>query len=167
MNEEAKRLRRDALAMIEDQVERDLNDESWAWLRTRNRRRGLVLLTFSILLIYAFGTANPFVTLAALVAYGVCLWLLRKATRTITDIPDELVDERMRDVRGVTYRLSYLGTMTLISVYLVIYIGNRLMAQHEWMTELSAADLHDLAFVLFFACMALPSAVFAWREPEI
>ncbi len=162
-----KDLRERAMVDVREKADRDFSDTRYNWLRTQPRRRLLVVLTY--LLVLSYGTTNyfdlPFATLPALLLFMGCIWLLRVSVRGVTDYPDEVVDERMREMRGYTYRYAFMGVMVIMSGYLVIYIANQLLAKPGYVLPMTADQLHDLAFVTFFACMALPSAIYAWNEP--
>ncbi len=147
-------------------AQRALNDTHWDWLRPLPRRRRLVAATGIAWLLYAVSTYSGWdgMTLPALLAFGALLFALRRATRTITDLREVDLDERLREVRGRVYRQCYLGAMTLFSVLFLMAIGTQLA--HRWLgTALWTHDQWlDLTMALFFAALALPSATFAWRE---
>ena len=168
-NNDAQELRKKVLEDVARKADRDFADTRYDWLRSQRRRRLLVLLTMALVAVYGWGNYYewPVTTLVALVLFFGCLWLLRIAVRGITDYPDEIVDERMREVRGLTYRYAFLGVMALFSIYLVFYIFNQLLAKAGLVTLMSAEQLHELGFTVFFTSMALPSAIFAWSEPEV
>ncbi len=168
-NNESQELRKRVIDDVARKADRDFADTRYDWLRSQRRRRLLVTLTMVFVAAYGWGNYYdwPVMTLATLILFGVCLWLLRIAVRGITDYPDEIVDERMREVRGLTYRYAFLGVMALLSIYLVGYIVNQLLAKSGLVVPMSADQLHELAFMFFFAGMALPSAIFAWNEPEV
>ena len=167
-DQKARELRNTAMSDVELKAARDFADTKYNWIRTSGRRRALVVLTFT--LVFVYGLSNyfdmVFVTLPALLAYMACLWLLRVSVRGVTVYPDELVDERMRELRGYTYRYAYLGVMVLLSGFLIAYIVNQLLAKPGYAEAMTADQLHDLFFAFFFACLALPSALYAWTEPD-
>ncbi len=163
------RSRRDnTLSQAAADVRRDQLDTRYNWLRVQSRRRQLVVITVMSLVTLLLGhlLAQPWVNLFAMLVYLSCLMLLRTAVRGMTHYPDELVDERILAARGKTYRFAYLGAIALMMAYLLSYIGNELAVKFGWMLPLSAEALHDYAFVCFFAALALPDAIHAWREPE-
>lgn len=159
--------------MIDDaarKAERDFNDTRFNWLRTPRARRACVVLAFAVLVVYGFGIFYdlPVLSLVSLVTYLAMIFVLRTAVRGVTDYPDEVVDERMREERGHTYRLAYIGSMGLASLYLIMYIANQVMAKWGVVQPMSADLLHDSFFVFFFAALILPSAIYAWtiNEPD-
>ncbi len=167
--ERAQELRQEVLDRVEQLAQRDFADTRYNWLRTQGRRRLLVVGCYAMLLLYGVGLFGDyhFLPLIGLIGFGLSLWLMRMAVRSVVDLPDEVVDERMREVRGITYREAYLGVMTLISLHLVAYIANRVLAKAGVFDAFTAEDLHQLTFLLFFAAMALPGALYAWRERHV
>jgi hypothetical protein len=169
VNQSTRGVREQFADKTQQQAARSFADTRWNWLRQKARRRALVLVSFSLVSLYGLALYFDwvFVALPALLSFMGTVWLMRVVVRGITDYPDELVDERMREVRGLVYRYAFLATIGLISVYMAAFIINQVLAKAGWAQPMSADQLHDLSFWLFFACMALPSAIFAWREPEI
>ncbi|MEO0422035.1 MAG: hypothetical protein AAF184_06850 [Pseudomonadota bacterium] len=165
----AQELRREMLQRVEQMAEREFADTRFDWLRSLPRRRALVVVCYTTLVLYGIGVFGGFavLTLVSLIAYMATLWLLRLAVRSAVDLPEEVVDERMRAVRGVTYREAFIGTMVLMSAYLMVYIGNALLAKQGVFAPITADQLHELAFVMFFAALALPGALYAWRERHV
>lgn len=169
MNKSTDELRREVMDDVAERARRGFEDTRFDWLRTRSRRRLLSVLSIVLLLVYAAGALSgyPLITLFGLIAWGITLWLLRIATRSIPDLPDEVVDERMRSVRGRIYRLSYIAVMALLSVYMMTFIANRVWVRFYDGPVMTAEQLHDLSFVLFFAGMMVPSILYAWTERDI
>lgn len=166
VNQEADKLRQEMLDKVAEKAKRDFSDTRFDFLRPLERRRMLVIVSYALVL--AYGVLNhfdqPLWVLPTLITWGISLWLLRLSTRGITDYPDELVDERMREVRGLTYRYAFMGCIIFMSVFMIIYIANQLLAKGGSVEYITADQLHDMSFCLFFACMALPSAIYAWNE---
>ncbi len=165
---DARELRKRVLNDVAKKAERDFADTRFNWLRTRPRRRLLVGVTYSLVLVYAFSNYNdlPLLTLPAFLLFIGCVLLLRISVRGVTDYPDEIVDERIREERGYTYRYAFMGVIIFMSAYIVFFIGNALLAKAGYLPSISARQLHDLSFALFFGSMALPSAIWAWNETE-
>ena len=158
------------LRLSEAHAERALNDQRWNVLRTPANRKRLVIATFATLLVYAVANylEQPVLALVGIVAYFGFLFAMRTATRTIPDLPDEIVDERMRAVRGVVYRYAYVGTIAVFTLVIVLEIALRLAARAGApFSALTGDQWFDLMFVAFFATLAIPSAIFLWIEPEV
>jgi len=168
MRNDTEALRQKLLAQA-DEARRSLDDERYDWIRPLGRRRALVVAGALMILGYAVGmfAGWPVLTLASLLAYIGVLFLLRMAVRAITDLPDEVVDERMRQVRGGIYRHAYIGTMALVSVGIAVFIVNQITTKLGWTGTMTGEHMHELMFVIFFFAMGLPSALYAWSEREI
>ncbi|MEO1034399.1 MAG: hypothetical protein AAFX44_02450 [Pseudomonadota bacterium] len=167
--QQAAEIREDVMEKVAEMADRDLHDTRFdAWRSVSNRRR-LVIATVVVLLIYGFSNyfEQPIITLLALLAYFALLWLMRIVSRNIPDLPDELVDERMREVRGTVYRHAYLGTVGLLTVAILIDIGLSLASEFTTAQRLTGTQWFDLMFFVFFATLAVPNAIFLWNEPEI
>ena len=167
--ERAAKLRNEMLDQVEARAERDLHDERFDWLRTPHARRGLVIATVAVLILYLMSNLLewPFITLGALVAFGFLLWGLRIASRTIMDLPDEFIDERMRARRGEVYRYAYIGAVCLLCCPLAIDIGMKLISGFTEISSLTPTQWLDFTLTIMFALVALPSMLFAWTEAEI
>ncbi|MEL7298641.1 MAG: hypothetical protein AAGJ86_13335 [Pseudomonadota bacterium] len=165
-NPDAQRLREQVLNDVERKAARDLSDTRYDFIRPLSRRRALTVASFALLVVYAIADYfdQSLIVLPVFLTWGASLFLLRMAIRGLTDYPDEIVDERIREVRGTTYRYAFMGVIVLLSGYLSIYIANQLLAKGGLVLPMTADQLHDLAFPLFFGCMMMPTAIFAWNE---
>ena len=163
------KLRQEVMDDVAKRAAKGFADTRFDWLRPLSRRRGLVVLTFGLVSLYGIGMFLdwPFVVLGALIAFMACAALLRVSVRSVTDLPDEIVDERMREVRGLTYRYAFIGAVCVMTLYIVTYIANQLLAKAEVVSRLTAEQMHDASFVMFFTCLVLPTAIYAWMEPEV
>ena len=167
-----KEKREEFLKVAEAQAERSLNDQRFDWLRTKSARRWLCILTVLSVVVYAVGNFidNPIIPLPALICYGVLLMALRTAGRTIVDLPEELVDERMRAIRGDVYRQAFIGAVGLFSMVMITDIVFALVNKAfsvESVAPFTADQWSSAVFALFFLYIALPSMIFVWREERI
>lgn len=168
------RVRQQRAAMLETvapMAERDLYDERYDWLRTPGRRRALVIVTVACVLTswLAVMADWPLLALITLLSFLGLIFLLRRVGRSIVDLPDELVDERMREVRGLVYRWAYIGMMTCIPMLFVADILLALAEKFEilGLTRLTGDQWSDGLMTVFFLGMALPSMIHVWVEPEL
>ena len=163
--------RAEMLQRMEPRAERDLYDERLNWLRTPIRRRVLVIPTGPSIAIAGLAAIvdRPVISLVALAGFIALIFLLRKVGRSIVDLPDELVDERMRAVRGRVYRYAFIGLMALIPVLFISDILLSLVAKYSDTTlaPLTADQWWDGVMTVFFFGMALPGMIHAWIEPEL
>jgi hypothetical protein len=164
-------------------VEALLNDEDskFGWLRPQRNRRVLVLLMAFGLLLVSLGSYWPtlktdlnlsdgtsvvvfsvtaiFVILVVLGGYS----LLRISVRSIADAPDELLDERQRQVRNTSIRYAYYAMgYVVLAILLLTFFGPEL--------KLFQAEGNDGSYLMIatlFAYASMPSMVMAWRERDI
>lgn len=92
---------------------------------------------------------------------GLCAaFLLRRTIRHTDAAPDAAPDERLVAVRNAAYRTGYpalvVGTMAAMLV-LLIGVGEAVEGRH----------VSALFFTFALGAMLTPTAVLAWREPEI
>jgi FtsH-binding integral membrane protein len=156
-------------------------DPDFKWLRPQRNRRVVVLLMGLGLILTSLGSYWPtlktnlnlssgeglivysvtaiFVVLATLGCYS----LLRISVRSITDAPDELLDERQIQVRNTSFRYAYYAMGYLVlGLLLLLFFGPRLS-----MFQPEGNDGSYLVVATLFAFSAMPSMVMAWRERDI
>ncbi|WP_432543991.1 hypothetical protein [Kineococcus sp. SYSU DK002] len=145
-----------------------------AWLATRTARRALALLpvaTFAlgVLAATAGGGFNTALISGATALTSYALAVLRRATRMLDNVPENLLDEREISDRDHAYRRGFrltlllLGALTLLAVlnsFLVQEAGVQLFEPVGWMVLLVAS---------FLTATMLPAAALAWnwREPVL
>ena len=167
--EQVRAKRAEMLELVSESAERDLHDERYDWLRSLSRRRWLVGATLAMPVCYGLTLFYdwPLVSLICLIAYGAAWFLLRRATRLIADLPEEFLDERQLTVRYRAYYHAFLGAAAVLSVLLLIVMANQLLAKAIGSAELSTSQLFDLIIAALFVVLPLPTAIFAWTEPEL
>lgn len=83
----------------------------------------------------------------------------------MADLPEELIDERMRAVRDRQYRVAYTGlSAVMVVVLLVLWIAAD-AARVAWRPE--AHHLEALFWGFMLTAISLPSMAVAWSEPEV
>lgn len=155
-------------ARVAEEARRGFADTKYNWLRPQRRRRLLVVLTAALWGLYT-GTLLvplPFIRIAALLSFFVALIGLRVATRRVTELPDEVVDERMRSERGSVYRAAFIGTFGLLSAAWVAAIVLVLTSPDRGTTSITLSLAIDLLIAFGFAMLALPSGIYAWVAPD-
>ena len=168
-NDRTAKLRAEVLDRVAQHAERGFDDTRFDFLRPLSTRRAVVIATFGALGLYALSGAPGLsgLQLPALALYFALIWLLRVATRHVTDLPDGIVDERLRQVRGYTYRYAYLGALAAAALVVAAIGGYAFVSADGLATPIHLGDALHSALVVFFAAMVLPNAVYAWSEPEI
>lgn len=88
--------------------------------------------------------------------------------RLVADAPDELLDERLVEVRNRVYVRSYRGLATMVSVLAAVVIPvNDFGIDHSIDFLASQRQLIvATAFALIWITAALPSVVLAWTSPD-
>lgn len=157
-------LRRDAMGKISPAAQDIMNDEKLA-----NYRRPVVrkLLAGSLVLaamanIFSFSANGVWSLLNLVVMIG--LWfLIARVNRGFMDLPDELVDDRIRARRNETYKYAYMGVLCILA----IVMPTALLLNAFQPIWLSLVDPVAALMALFWTAAVLPTAAFAWIEREI
>ena len=154
--------------MVEENADRVLTDTAYDRFRTPGALRGLVVG-------YAVVTVvNPVAWLvgggiagivAALVALAVYL-LLRVAVRSVADLPDHVLDERLRRDRDSVYLDSFRLLASLVFAaanvaFVVVAFGG-----DDASIRLDYEQVSAVYWTLLALIMGIPSAVLALREAE-
>lgn len=151
-------------------------DDRWGWLYQRRTRRALAVANPVSWLLTLYGASDLPLNLglgdSALSFWAltpVPLWLLvRRSVRLVADAPEELLDERLVDVRNRVYVRSYRGFTAVVSVLAAIVIPfNDLGIDHDLdVLESQRQFVVAAAFALIWMSAALPSVVLAWMSPD-
>ncbi len=165
MTDKAEKMRADALAQIAPKVRRELEDTRFDWIRSWPRRRVLALATSFFAALLGLGIAlehTPLMVLS-LITYALLAYLGRRAVRAIVDWPDELLDERLLEIRNQVFRYAYLGLVCALSVALVLSIS------FYSLTSLMPTTDHVAGMLigLFALAMSLPTIAYAWCVPHM
>lgn len=153
-------------AAVAERAERVLSDERFPALRTRRGRVALVVAQGATIVLM------PVVWLAGGVPAGlalvllsmVVLTLLRRSVRVVADLPDRVLDERLRRGRDAAYveAFRYFAGLVVIaaSVGLFAFVVNADEAD-VWTVELTWASVMGAFWTLMVMALALPSMAVA------
>ena len=155
-------------ADLERKVERIQDDHKFQWMRSRNARRVLVIVSALLFIgiIPGFAQGGAIVGAVVTIAAALSWWALRISVRTIADLPDRFLDERQRAIRNRAYFNAYLIYAWIIggiaTIGLVIFV---LVSENDAVT-LTTTWNQAMGGVLFVTILAsaLPSMVVAWLE---
>lgn len=158
---------------VAQNVERALNDTRWNFLRTPAARRGLAVFAYIAVLfnsaMYLFSTYVGLIGLAVLFA---AYLLLRVSIRSMADLPEKYLDERMRSVRSDTYYKSYMlvvGILTVAAVALmVVLVANDISTDGSTALQF-ALDWNASQAIIWLivgTTMITPSAVLAFTQAD-
>lgn len=142
------------------------------WAKRLSARRALVVAMYTIptaaLLLRITVTTGWFSSLAGWAAVLLTLlcwgWVVG-ATRSAAELPDDYLDERERSTRDRSYRLAYAcftGAIGLAVLYLYFAVD----APRLQLPLPSAASSTLWFWAVFYPAMSLPSAMYAWLEPD-
>ena len=142
-------------ANLECRVERIQRDHKFQWLRTRNSRRTIAVISalLCVAIIPSFVQGGGIVGIAVTIAAWCSWWVLRISTRTVAELPERFLDERQRAVRNRAYFYAY-----LILGWISVSVNDSLTFTATWVQALGLV----LCLSLFISL--LPSMVVAWSD---
>lgn len=157
-------LRRDALGKISPAAEDIMNDEKLARYRRPFVRKLLAaaLVLSAIGNLFSFSVDGVWSLINLIVMIGLC-FLLARVNRGFMDLPQELVDDRIRGRRNEMYRFAYMGVLGILSVIM----PTALLLNAFQPGILALIDPVAALLALFWTTAVLPTAAFAWIEREI
>ena len=141
-----------------------------AWLATRTARRALALLpaaTFAVGVLAAT-VGGGFALISALT--GLCAYalaVLRRATRMLDNVPEDLLDEREISDRDHAYRRGFNLTLSLLGALALLAVLDNVLAQETGVQLLENSGWPVLVGATFLTASMLPAAALAWtwRDP--
>jgi uncharacterized membrane protein len=161
--------------VVAERAERVLSDERYPALRTRRSRLLLVAaMTAAIVAVPVAWLAGGALwgPAAVIAGFGV-LFVLRYSIRVIADLPEHVLDERLRRSRDSAYVEAYRWfaglSVILASVAMFAFVVNA-DESDVWALELSWDAVMSAFWVLMLAALAMPSMVVALTsgdEPPI
>lgn len=161
-------LRRQLVEKARPQAEKYLNDHRYAWLRPVGRRRALVVAAVAGIVIHGavlWTGGPPLLALGLLGANWAAYALLKWTVRGMADLPDELIDERMQQVRNRQYRAAYIALSSLTALVLLLAWIAADASRVQWQPQ--ARHLEAMFWCVLMLSIGLPSMLLAWTEPEI
>ena len=154
-------------------AQKALNDTKWDRIRTPGVRKFLAFAGFAAVVansaLYLLGTFVGLLGLALL--FGTYL-LLRLSIRSVADLPDRFLDERMRSLRSVAYYRAYLVVSAALTAFAValmaLWIFNDLGTSNTEGIQLSIGwnSLQAIVWLILGTTMITPSAVVAYSQAK-
>lgn len=152
-------------------VEKIMQDRSYDRLRVAGARRALAVATgaalVAVLVMHVLW--GPTVGLAAVVAVGLLVLLLKISLRSVADLPEEYLDERQSHVRNRAYTQAYRwlasGISVLAAAGLIAFVV-RSGTPDLWTVDLTIGQYFGVCWLLILSAIALPSLVLALSEEE-
>lgn len=157
--------------LVAERAARVLSDERYPALRTRRSRLLLVAaMTAAIAGIpIAWLVGGPLWGLAVVIVGFVVLFVLRYSIRVIADLPEHVLDERLRSSRDRAYVEAYRWfaglTVILASVGMFAFVVNA-DESDVWAVDLTWDGVMAAFWVLMLAALAMPSIVVALTEGD-
>jgi hypothetical protein len=143
------------------------------WAQQQLARRVLVVLMYTLplfsLIVHLVFSNTLFtgIVIALAIASTLLCWAwVVGASGAISDLPDEYLDERQRSRRDHSYRLSYIyfaGGMAIFAIYLFFAAD----ASKLNLPMPQKADAIWWFWLVLYPALSLPSAVYAWAEPDL
>lgn len=156
---------------MDQRAERLLSDERYPVLRTRRVRLVLAAVMAVVLagLPVVWLAGGPLWGLAAvLVGFGQ-LVVLRYSVRVVADLPDHVLDERLRSSRDRAYVEAYCWfaglTVIAASIWMFAFVVNA-DESDIWTVSIGWDGVMGAFWVLMLAAMAMPSLVMALQEGD-
>lgn len=152
------------LDQMAERAERVLNDEGLSKYRGRIVRRVLAItlatLCLSILKTYEI---SPIAVLLNMIAVVGAWFFLGRIIRGFIDLPENLLDERIRERRDDSFRFAYIGVTAIIG----LIVPYTLISQQIGAELFFGIDPLAGFLSFFWLSVTLPTLIFAWREPEL
>jgi hypothetical protein len=156
---------------VRRRADRLLEDEQFDALRSPPARRALAVVYVVVSsAMVVFWLAGPVIGVLGLAVWAVAFVALRVSVRSLADMPDYVLDERMRRERDTTY----LGAFRLVSAVLgvavaVLFVKVIVADANDETTVLTVST--GAANAVFWAVFALvlgaPSLAMAWRRAAV
>lgn len=151
---------------VAERAERILSDQRFPALRTRRGRVALVMAQgITILLMpVVWLAADPVAGLVMVILSMVVMSLLRRSVRVVADLPDDVLDERLRGRRNAAYVESYRYLDGLLMVAAAVGLFAWLVNADEadvWTIDLTLGMVMGAFWTLTVLGLALPSMAVA------
>lgn len=158
-------------SVMDQRAERVLSDERYPALRTRRVRLVLAAVMAAVVagLPVVWLAGGPLWGLAAvLVGFG-HLFVLRYSVRVVADLPDHVLDERLRSSRDRAYVEAYrwFAGLTVIaaSIGMFAFVVNA-DESDIWTVSIGWDAVMGAFWMLMLAGVAMPSLVMALQEGD-
>ena len=152
---------------VAQQADRGFRDTRLDPLRPLGRRRAVIVAWASLVAATAavVAVAGPVVDLLVILVGCTATWLVRALVRTVADLPDEVLDERLVARRDHGYRVAYQVLAGVIGLVLMVLYLLGDAARID--VTITPDHLNGALWLVILLGTGLPSAVFGWSEPEV
>lgn len=153
-------------AAVAERAERILSDQRFPALRTRRGRVALVMaqgMTI-VLMPVVWLAADPVAGMVMVILSMAVMSLLRRSVRVVADLPDDVLDERLRTRRNAAYVEAYRYFDGLLMVGAAVGLFAWLVNADKadvWTIDLTLGMVMGAFWTLTVMGLALPSMVVA------
>lgn len=158
---------RNQVAVRERSV-RQFDDERFDWLRRRPARVAVVVAYVTATVVMAWtwylGTAAG---VGGLALWGCAFVALHRSVRSVADLPDDALDERLRRDRDASYVSAYRLVAGVLGVAMGLLFVQVVVADANEETDLLTVGVDDtnaVFWVTFSLLLGVPSIAMAWRR---
>lgn len=156
-------------------VEKSLHDERWNGLRTKGALRFLVwgntivILGGTIVLSLVPDSPAVFYLLIHILLIFVFWFLLRKAVRLVADAPEESLDERLLEMRNISYLWAYRWLSAIVCAIGTAALGWAIAMDYQdyspdgwiYLVEITWGQINALFWLFAGFTFSLPSMALA------
>lgn len=161
-DEKIKEKRADMLDKMSPQADKLMNDTRFSALRKPGVRKSLALLLLALCVTMPWTQIHRYWGIVAILGVFALWALLSKINRGFMDLPDELIDERIKARRNEIYRWSY-----LVAVFAMFaFVGLTIVENDAGTTISGTHPLHGF-MGLTWTMFTLPTILFAFLEREL
>jgi hypothetical protein len=150
------------------------HERRWGWLLRRRSRRVLVVASVATWALLLAGGLAPEPTWErtafAFLLSVACYFLLREASRLITELPEIYLDERQLRIRDESFTIAYKVLSGVLGVVAGLGVAGLVIASSGDTPTFPAIGYEAgiaAALSLGMTMQSLPAAVLAWREPDL
>lgn len=153
-------------AYLKQNADRVLSDTTFDRFRTERALRWLVLIYIGITVAMAllWVLHGNFAGIAGMLAWIPAYLLLRVAVRAQADLPDHVLDERMRAERDRVYVNAFRITASLVFAAVCVMVMAVEFRPEPASLTLQSHEVNAIFWSVFSVIMGAPSLVMAWNR---
>lgn len=143
--------------------------QRWRWLMPRRARRLLVVAMVATWGLVVAAGLTPAPLAPAFVLSAGAYFLVRQASRQLTDLPDRYLDERQIGIRNESFTIAYkvlAGALAIVVAGTVGWLYGVEAGREFALPDLTVDARLAALWVFLNAMQSLPAVVLVWREPD-
>ncbi|MFM8943827.1 MAG: hypothetical protein ACKOI0_00960 [Actinomycetota bacterium] len=145
------------------------HEQRWSWLMPRRARRLLVVAMVATWGLVVAAGLTPAPLAPAFVFSAGASFLVRQASRQLTDLPDRYLDERQIGIRNESFTIAYkvlAGALAIVVAGTVGWLSAVDAGREIALPDLTVDARLAALWVFLWGVQSLPAAVLLWREPD-